>query len=83
MRMAPTATSVTPFADGLAAVWFRAQCGYIDHSYELKIRMQFTAVAPFRHGLAWVEQGEQAGYIDRTGIVLWQGRRQPPREADY
>jgi hypothetical protein len=68
----------SPFSEGLAAVAGRHDCGYIDSSGKVVLRLSVhpeaaecvSAPTSFAEGLAVWRFGKRFGYVDRTGKIV-------------
>jgi hypothetical protein len=58
------------FSEGLAAVGYQGETGFIDKSGTIVIPLQYNAADSFHEGLAAVQKDWRWGYIDQKGNVV-------------
>lgn len=63
---------VRPFREGVAAVAWKGQGGFIDQSGRLVLKLGSVLAESFHDGLAVALKGEKWGFIDRTGRFVIQ-----------
>jgi hypothetical protein len=63
---------ILPFSEGLAAVRYEGQFGFIDAQGNMIIEPQFDLVGPFQFGLSAVLVGEHVGIVNREGEFMMQ-----------
>jgi hypothetical protein len=58
------------FSEGLAAVKYKGEWGFIDETGEVVIPIRYKMAFYFREGLAHVYDGEKWGYIDKKNKTV-------------